>query len=131
MRLTKIEWLLGRGINFIELAIALLLPWKLRCKYSEFLMILHGSPPDKDVPKVLKEKERNFEIFLHLGFAYAQEKKFNLAIENLNKALEIDPDNEKIQAVYQLLAVCHKSIGETDKYIKAMANFLKVKKNQK
>lgn len=114
MGLIKPLNIINKVISLIELLIGVFLPWKLRCRYSAFLMKLDGKPPANYIFE--EEKEREFEKLFQLGFVYAQEKKNDLAIENLNKALEIDVSNQKIADCYLFLSKCYKAKGDLDKY---------------
>jgi len=56
-----------------------------------------------------KKFPKNFSINYMLGSTYNNEKKFTLAIESLNKALELDPNSRSTK---HLLANIHNSIGD-------------------
>jgi tetratricopeptide (TPR) repeat protein len=121
-----------RGVTFIELVIGVLLPWKLRCRYSKFLMKLDGIwLINFDARIISKEKQRNFERFLGLSYVYAQEGNLDLAIANLKNALEIDSDNRQAAGIHLLLASLYKSRDELDKYVDEIVNFYKIYKHQK
>ena len=59
--------------------------------------------------KAKKKFPRNFSINYMLGSTYNNEKKFTLAIESLNKALDLDPNSRSTK---HLLANVHNSIGD-------------------
>jgi len=123
--------IIKRGVTFFELMIGVFLPWRLRCKYSEFLMRIEGMKPINFNSQIIKEKERNFEKFLHLGTFYAKEGRFELAIESLNKALEVDPANRKAGNVCLLLSNYYKCKGELDKSIDKIVDFYRIYKDQR
>jgi len=114
-----------RFVIFFELAVGVLLPWKLRCRYSELLLRLERPRWNKIVNNETSERDRDYDRFLHLGYYYLRESKIELAIESLNKALEIDYHNKKTKDVYLLLAKCYLLKGQQDGYIEALINSYK------
>lgn len=120
-----------RVVSFVKLTIGIFLPWELRCRYSEFLSRLDGYSPINFTSQITKEKQRNFERFLHLGSVYVQGGNLNLAIENLKKALEIDPDNRQAAGIHLLLASLYKRRDRLDKSVDEIVNFYKIYKHQK
>ena len=125
----KMPWVVIRVITFIELLIGICLPWKLRCRYSWFLMRLDGYSLKDYNFKMIDDKDREFEKLFHLGYVYLQEKAFDLAIDNLIKALDTDPNHRKIPQVYHLLAKCYKNIGNDDKFKEVMVQLLRISKD--
>jgi len=119
-----------RVVSFVELTIGIFLPWKLRCRYSEFLMRLDREGPTNITSQISKEKQRNIEMFLHLGSVYAQEGNLDLAIENLKKAIEIDPGHRQAAGTYLFLASLYKRRGELDKSVDEIVNSYKIYKDQ-
>ena len=122
--------IVNKAVSFVELTIGIFLPWKLRCRYSEFLIRLDGMRPFNFTSQTREEKQRNCEMFSHLGVVYAQEGNLDLAIENVKKALEIDPDSRQATGGYLLLASLYKRRGELDKSVDEIVNFYKIYRHQ-
>jgi len=99
---------LNRVIVFMELSLAIFLPWRLRCKFSELLNRLEVAQI-KGVIKKGTKKERDFDMFFHLARYYANQGKMELAFENLKKALEISPNSNKAKDVYEFILKCSKT----------------------
>jgi tetratricopeptide (TPR) repeat protein len=104
----------------MELTIGCFLPWKLRCKYSEFLMKLGGRIPINFGSQIIEDKQRNFEKYLLSGAFYVKEGKFKKATEELSRALEIDPNNYRVAYIYHLLSICYNYKGESDRSLEKM-----------
>jgi len=119
---------LKKVILFIELLVGVLLPWKLRCRYSALLYKLGGNSIRDYNSGAIYKKDRNFEKFMHLSSFYMERKMFDEAIDNLNKALGIDSTNEKAIKAYSMLAACYKYKGEKGKFTDTASKLLKLSK---
>lgn len=118
-----------RIIDFVELMMGLFLPFRLRCKYSELLLIFKLGKIN-NIMGIGDEKERDFDMFSHLGSVYAQEGKMELAVENLNRALEVDPDNNKARDIHLFFSRRYRAKEELDKSIDEIVTWYKKWKKQ-
>ncbi|MFA5319574.1 MAG: hypothetical protein WBE75_00640 [Candidatus Omnitrophota bacterium] len=98
---------LAKAAYFLLLAIGVLMPYKMRIRYAEFLT-LYG--------QVIKEKVLYLPYSAHLQRAerYYKRDRFRLALGELRKAQQFDEQGGEINI---LIARCYAKLGKKDAYV--------------
>ncbi|MDP8259993.1 MAG: hypothetical protein P9L96_03195 [Candidatus Gygaella obscura] len=139
MKLKEIRFLslclnvLRHGLLFLKLLVAVFLPYKIRCFYSEWLMKLEfGFKIDKKNGIIAGEKfdrRREYDIFVSRGIAYYNDGCVEKALKSFNKALELSFNKKSAFYVYSLLQEIYSKNDITDLYFETILSAYKSKKD--
>jgi hypothetical protein len=102
-----IRYSFSKALYFLLLAFGLILPWRMRIRYSEFLVI-YGSR--------IKAKVLYLPYDAHLSRAlqYFKQNKFDVALSEFNKTEEFDQQDGDIDIH---IARCYGKLGREEEYV--------------
>ena len=98
-----IRYIFSKVLFFLLLAFGLILPWRMRARYSEFLLI-YGDRINLYHP---------YYKHLNCAMQYFNQKRFHSALRDFKKAEKLNRQNNDIN---RFVALCYSNLGENEKY---------------